>query len=140
MLLDVNVLVALTVDAHVHHEAAHRHLAGAEHWATCSLTETALVRLLLNPLTTGRSLHPADVLVVLRNIRAQPSWDFLADPTSLADPVIDTQPLAGTKQVSDFHLVNLAATHGRSLVTFDRRIPAALAPADRRHVEVITTT
>lgn len=137
-LLDVNVLVALTVDVHVHHTRAHAALAGCVGgWATCPITETALLRLLTNPLVTGRRITAADALAVLVGIRRQPGWEFVADRSSLTDPQIDTTTLIGTKQVTDFHLVNLAATENAVLVTFDGRLPGALSPADRRHVEVI---
>lgn len=137
-LLDVNLLVALTVDVHVHHSRAHAALKrSAGGWASCPLTEAALVRLLLNPLVTGRRVTGAEALTVLRELRRQPGWRFIDDGTSLAEPSIDLSPLIGTKQVTDFHLVNLAAARGAVLVTLDSGIPGALTPADRRHVEVI---
>lgn len=137
-LLDVNVLVALSVDVHVHHPRAHAALIGfSAGWATCPLTEAALLRLLLNPATTGRRVGGAEAMEVMRGIRAQPSWQFVDDTSSLAQPRIDTTPLVGTKQVTDFHLVNLAAENGMLLATFDSRIAGALASGDRRHVELI---
>lgn len=140
-LLDVNVLVALTVDAHVHHGAAHRALdrmPGA--WATCPLTESALVRLLMNPATTGRRVAAVDAVAVLSAIRTQPGWTFIADATSLAEATIDHSVMMGTDQVTDFHLVNLAAAHHALLATFDSRLPGALVESDRRHVEVIAAS
>lgn len=56
-LLDVNVLIALTNPNHIHHDAAHRWLAGVvghATWATTPLTEAAFLRLMLNPAVTGR--------------------------------------------------------------------------------------
>ena len=44
---------------------------------------------------------------------------------------------AGTKQVTDFHLVNLAARHEMRLATFDGSLLRSLADADRGHVFVI---
>ena len=140
-LLDVNFLIALSVDSHVHHAAAHAALAGFQDgWATCPITEAALLRLLLNPLTTGQCLTGVDAMAVLVGIRAQPAWRFIADRSSLAEPDINTATLAGTKQVTDFHLLNVAAANGSVLATFDTRIPAALSDADRRHVEVVRVT
>lgn len=137
-LLDANVLVALAVDAHIHHAAAHAALAGfGSGWATCPITESALLRLLLNPLVTGRTVAGAEALAVLSGIRAQPSWHFIDDRSSLDEPGIDTTPLIGSKQVTDFHLINLAAGHGAVLATFDARIAAALNPVDRSHVQVV---
>ena len=50
---------------------------------------------------------------------------------------IDTTRIFGHKQVTDFHLINLAASSNAVLATFDRRIAEALAPEDRRYVEII---
>lgn len=137
-LLDVNVLVALSVDVHVHHRQARAALNGfSGGWATCPLTEAALVRLLLNPAITGRQVSAFEALELLAGIRAHPNWHFIDDGSSLADPEIDIRPLIGTKQVTDFHLVNLAAGSDALLTTFDARIGASLSPADRRHVELI---
>ena len=136
-LLDANLLLALALANHVHHGAAHRFLAGIGSWATTPMTETALYRLLLNPVVTGGDFTVGDIDRVARGMRADPRWRFLADDTSLADPTIDTSVLAGHRQVTDLHLVALAARHGACLSTFDARLMPALAPSDRRHVEVV---
>ena len=69
--------------------------------------------------------------------RTDPRWRWLPDDSTLADPVIDLSVLVGHRQVTDLHLVNLAASAGLRLVTFDAGIAAALAKADRRHVLVL---
>mgnify|MGYP000874325585 CR=1 FL=1 len=46
--------------------------------------------------------------------------------------------LGGSSQVTDFHLVNLAAATNAVLATFDASLWRALHPDDRRHVEVLT--
>ncbi len=52
-LLDVNVLIALLDRRHVHHEAAHGWFATAQAdgWATCPLTQNAVLRILGQPPT-----------------------------------------------------------------------------------------
>ncbi|MBK8867533.1 MAG: hypothetical protein KBF43_14990 [Dermatophilaceae bacterium] len=138
ILFDVNALVALTLTTHQHHGAAHRFLAGLPgHWATCPLTESSLFRLLLNPAVTGSQRAVGDITAIVRGIRAERRWRFLTDDASLADPDITTEVLMGHHQVTDLHLVNVAARHGAVLATFDAAIPTWLAPADRRHVLVI---
>lgn len=137
-LFDVNVLVALAVTSHVHHRPAHAALAAHPGpWATCPTTEAALLRLLLNPQVTHRAVSRGEALRVLVGMRAETRWRWLADGTSLADPVIDTTVLVGHQQVTDLHLVNLAASSTAVLVTFDAGLVGALAPADRRHVLVL---
>jgi toxin-antitoxin system PIN domain toxin len=137
-LVDVNVLVALTLSTHVHHRPAHTALAAhRDTWATCPVTEAALMRLLLNPAVAGRTFNAREVSGVLAGIRHDPRWRWLPDDSTLTDPRIDTSVLVGHQQVTDLHLVNLAATHGCVLVTFDAGVPAGLAPADRGHVLVL---
>ncbi|MFV0459998.1 MAG: TA system VapC family ribonuclease toxin [Actinomycetales bacterium] len=137
-LCDVNVLLALALSTHVHHRAAHAALhKHTGRWATCPLTEASLFRLLLNPRVTGTEFTATAVRQALRGMRSHPRWRWLSDDSSLADPDITTAVLVGHQQVTDFHLVNLAARHGLALATFDGAISPALAPADRHHVHVV---
>lgn len=128
---DLNVLVALTNVSHVHHELAHRWLADVAAFATTPLTESGLVRLLLNPAVVGREVSPRQALAVLAGVRADARAHFLPDDSSLAEPRVDLVGLSGSRQVPDWHLVNLAMRHGARLVTFDRRVVALLRQADR---------
>jgi hypothetical protein len=74
---------------------------------------------------------------VLTKLRAHERAVFVADSSSLASASIDTIGLAGHQHATDFHLVNLAASEGGHLVTFDRRMTAALAPQDQRFVRML---
>lgn len=136
-LLDASVLVALTNPDHVHHGRAHSWFSRVERWASTPLTEAALVRLMLNPAVTGTQRAAADVLAVLGSLRALPGHEFIADDSSLADPAIDLAGLVGHRQVTDLHLVNLAARHKLTLATFDAKIGRALVAADAAHVMVV---
>lgn len=136
VLLDVNVLIALSLDTHVHHRAAHRHFSQLSQWSTCSITEGGLLRALLTEKLTGRTVEGPEALGQLRAIRAVPGWRFLDDSTSLAAPSIDTRVLAGRRQVTDLQLLNLAAHHGTRLATFDAAMLRVIAPADRDLIEV----
>lgn len=136
MLLDVNVLLALSWDQHVHHLVAHERFAVLDEWSTCSVTESGLVRLLLTPQVVGRTVSGAAALAQLDAMRHVAGWSFLHDSTSLAAPRIDLRVLMGRRQVSDLYLVNLAATHGTKLATFDASLRDSLVPADRDHVQV----
>lgn len=136
MLLDVNVLLALTWDQHVHHAIAHERFAELDRWSTCPVTEAGLLRLLLTEQVVGRKVAGGEALGQLEAIRRVPGWRFLADATSLAEPVIDTRVLMGRRQVTDLQLVNLAAAHETALATFDAGLRASLAPGDQRWVTV----
>lgn len=136
MLLDVNVLVALSWDHHIHHSAAHERFSELTSWSTCPTTEAGLIRILMNENVVGRAVSGAEALGHLDAIRSTPGWKFLPDDSSLAAPVIDTRVLMGRRQVTDLQLVNLAAKNNSMLATFDASLKAALAPDDRHWVEV----
>ena len=73
-------------------------------------------------------------IAALSRVRGRRAHVFWPDETSLANPLIDTSRMTGHKQITDFHLLNLAAHHGGVLCTLDAKIERALAPADRRLV------
>lgn len=136
-LLDVNVLLALVWDQHVHHGRAHACFPDvADDFATAPMTESGLVRLLLTPAITGRAVTAGEALTALRGIRSLPGWRFLADDASLATTSVDTAILVGRRQVTGLHLVALCAAHGCGLATFDAGLRRGLAPADRDTVVV----
>lgn len=131
---DVNVLVALTNPSHVFHRAAHEWLADAERYATTPVTESGLVRMLLNPVVTGQSVSSRQALAILHGVRAESRAEFLPDESSLAAPSVDTTGLGGHKQVTDWHLLNLAAHHEGVLVTFDRKLVRAVTTEDQERI------
>lgn len=136
MLLDVNVLLALSWDQHVHHYSAHARFKELQSWSTCPTTESGLVRLLLTKPVVGRSVLGAEALGQLAALRRVPGWSFLADDLSLADAHVDTRVLTGRRQVTDLQLVNLAAANKMQLATFDASMLQWLAPADRPWINV----
>ncbi|QLQ09136.1 MAG: PIN domain nuclease [Nocardioidaceae bacterium] len=136
MLLDVNVLFALTWDQHIHHAVAHEQFSKLDTWQTCPATEAGLLRLLLTEQVVGRKVRGSEALGQLAAIRDVSGWGFLDDSASLAEPVIDTRVLMGRRQVTDLQLVNLAATHDTKLATFDAGLRDSLVPADQRWVSV----
>lgn len=136
-LLDVNVLLALSLSNHQHHDHAGEWFEGGVEWATTPLTESGYLRLMSNPAVVGYTIAVPAVLDALREMRTTAGHAFLADDSSLADPMIGLAPLAGTKQVTDFHLLNLAARNGLSFATFDGALLRALSGDDRRHVHLI---
>lgn len=139
MLLDVNVLLALSWDQHVHHEAAHRRFAEVESWHTTPITEAGLVRLLLTEAVVGRRVTGQEALTQLRGLRTVAGWGWLPDDSSLAEGAVNDTILIGRRQVTDLHLVNLAATNQTRLATFDSGIRDWLVPADRHLVDIWST-
>jgi len=130
-LLDVNVLLALAWQAHVHHEAAHRWFAAhkAEGWATCPLTEAAFVRLSAHPSVVGAAVSVGEAFRILDGSVRTGSYEFWAMDTALLQiqrPI--RERLAGPKQVMDALLLDLAIRRKGKLATFDRRVLMLLPP------------
>lgn len=136
-LLDVNLLIALANEHHVHHAAAHAWFATIGSWATTPLTETAFLRLQSNRAVTGQDTSCGEAVAALEAMRRHPRHTFIGDDSSLAAAGIDLVNLVGHRQVSDFHLVNLCAQRDAVLATFDAGISVALGPADRRLVHLV---
>ena len=91
----------------------------------------------MNERVTGPGVDRHDALEVLRQVRSEPRHVFLDDATSLADTQLDLATLAGHRQVMDFHLLNVAASHDATLATFDRAIPSYVAPEGSRSVVLV---
>lgn len=134
---DVNVLVALTFPDHVHHLHAGEWFETVAAYATTPITEAGLVRHALNPRIAGQQLFGKDALNLLRGVRQDPRAVFLADDSTLVEAHVSVTVLAGHRQVTDLHLLNLVAAHGGRLVTFDRAIERALIPADHHLVHTL---
>jgi toxin-antitoxin system PIN domain toxin len=134
-LLDVNALVALAWDSHVHHAAIRDWFAanGSGGWATCPITERGFVRISSNPKALPAAIDVAAARGVLAALRAAPGHRFLPDEVSIVDP--DVPRITGHRQVTDAHLLTLARRSDMRLVTFDGGV---LTLAEGRDVELLT--
>lgn len=134
-LLDVNALVALAWDSHIHHVRIREWFAAnaARGWATCPITESGFVRVSTNPKVLPSPIGIADARRVLSALRATEGHRFLVDDVSLVDA--DVPSMVGHRQVTDAHLLALARRRGVRLVTFDTAI---VALGEGRDVELLT--
>ena len=137
-LLDVNVLLALAWTNHVHHSAAQTWFAkrGAQGFRTCPITETGFVRISSNPAFTPAAVTPSAALALLERVANMPGYGFWPDDVSLLEGPRPVAVLAGHRQVVDWYLLALAASHGGVLATFDRGA-AGLAKVTRLALELI---
>lgn len=128
-LLDSNVLIALCIREHVHHDSALSWLSGLVSdgrekpiLALCAITEGALVRQVLRD-------NPADgvnrAVSLLQAVKSWPSCQFWSEAPSYVD--IDWRGVMGHKQVTDAYLAALARSRNARLASFDRGL-AALRP------------
>ena len=116
ILLDANVLIALLVDDHVHHQAAENWFVGmAGNFATCPITQGSLMRLLI------REGQPAAAArAILNGTAADSRHEFWADDIPYTD--VPTQGIVGHRQVTDAYLAHLARARGSRLATFDQAL------------------
>ncbi|VEI17923.1 Uncharacterised protein [Actinomyces viscosus] len=91
----------------------------------------------MNPRVTGFEIAVLEVTSALGELTSLDDHVFLVDDAPLAAPSISFSGLKGPKQVTDLHLVDLAARHDAVLATMDGRMVQALEPQDRRYVELI---
>ncbi len=135
-LLDANVMIALAWPDHSDHGLAGRWFAGhaSRGWATCPLTQMALVRTLSNPSFSENAITPADAMLLLGRSLAHPAHQFWSDAINLQEALqLVSAKIAGHRQITDAYLIALAVHNKGRLATMDRGI-ARLAP---NAVEVI---
>jgi toxin-antitoxin system PIN domain toxin len=124
-LLDVNVLIALIDPTHTHHDIAHDWFAarGRRAWATCPLTENAVLRIVGHARYPNSPGTPAAAAPMLASLCALPGHAFWPDDIRLLDTaVFDLGRLLNASQVTDSYLLALACARGGKLATFDRRL------------------
>jgi toxin-antitoxin system PIN domain toxin len=121
-LLDVNALIALAWDSHVHHAVIREWFSAnrRDGWATCPLTESGFVRVSANPKVMPHPIAVETAIGVLAALRSLNGHVFLRDDVSITDA--DLPQMVGHRQVTDAHLLTLARRHKVRLVTFDSGI------------------
>lgn len=135
-LLDVNALVALAWDSHIHHASVRSWMsARRDGWATCPLTESGFVRVSSNPKVLPSPIGIAAARAVLAALRGAEGHSFLADDVSQCDP--DVPEVHGYRQVTDAHLLTIARRHQVRLVTFDAALAALSGRGDVELLSVI---
>ena len=139
VLLDANVLIALFEADHVHHELAHDWFADnrSRGWATCPLTENALIRVLSNPRYGSNAERAGALALRLRAFCAGEGHRFWASSLSLRDPAVFDLSFATHRLLTDVYLLGLAHANGGTLATFDQAIPVKAvigAPPDALEV------
>jgi toxin-antitoxin system PIN domain toxin len=116
VLLDANVLIALVVADHVHHDLVEDwFIERSEPFATCPVTQGALVRFLLRSGAGAR-----EAVDVVRGLRAADGHEFWPDEVSYDD--VDMRGVVGHKQVTDAYLAALARSRSGRLATLDRAL------------------
>ena len=129
-LLDASVLIPLLDAGHQDHAATDVWMARVKSFATCPITEGALVRYVVR---MGHTWQEAATVV------AQPSQvaGFEFWPDSIPYQEADLSKVEGHKNVTDAYLVSLVSRHKNSLLaTYDK----ALAERYPNRVELLENT
>jgi hypothetical protein len=124
-LLDANVLIALFDPDHSHSKQAHAWFSDVGHlaWATCPVTQNAMVRIMSHP-RYGNGPLPADALIrQLDQAISQAGHHFWPDAISLTDQTVFNPARALISgALTDVYLLGLAVANRGRLVTFDQKI------------------
>ncbi|MEB3983558.1 PIN domain-containing protein [Mycobacterium sp. 663a-19] len=112
-LLDANVLIALVVTEHVHHDAAVEWLSASDsEFATCPITQGSLVRFLVRK---GQSAVVArDVVGAIEAVTRHEFW-----PDGVSFAHVELEGVVGHRQVTDAYLAQLARSRNGKLATLD---------------------
>ena len=129
-LLDVNVLVALFEEEHIHHQSVHRWFAHRGFaaqpgpvWTSCPLTVNGCVRVLCRSRFGAPRLTPSNAAGRLRRFCQSTNHEFWQDDLSLLDESrFHLTHAAGPKQLTDAYLLALAVSRGQQFATLDRSI------------------
>lgn len=124
-LLDVNILIALIDEGHVHHQFAKnwflkKHKEG---WSTCPITENGLLRIVSNPryeLEIESLRIIADFLKILK--RNYSGFSFIPDDYSMVGETIELENVISHKHITDAYLLGLAYRNKMKLATIDSKI------------------
>ena len=136
-MLDVNVLLALLVEDHVHHRLTTAWFDTPDRqWAICAFTEAGYLRSITAP--RPEQVTMAEAKATLEHFTSEPGYHYLpidANFRTLCGPL--TKRLYGTKQVTDAYLLGLAVRHGLVLVTMDKGIVHLAGEEYAKHVMLL---
>lgn len=139
-LLDVNVLIALADEAHVHHDLAHSWFdnSGADAFATCPLTQNGLLRIIGSARYPGGPGTPRAMLDFLDALCHLPGHNFWPDSVSILNEHVFSRAFFGASaHLTDIYLLGLAVANSGRLVTFDRKISQKAVVGAAGALEVI---
>jgi uncharacterized protein len=131
LLPDVNLLIALASEDHVHHDVADAWFAQnrARRWATCPLTQLGFLRLVTQPAVVETAISMADARALLTENLAAPDHEFWSLDYSVTGIIPEiAKRIVGHNQLTDALLLDLAIRHRGCLATFDQRVRNLLDP------------
>jgi uncharacterized protein len=136
-LLDVNVLIALTEEDHVHYHAALKwfRTPGLD-WGLCPFSEAGFLRISAN--SKLAKLTVAEATQLLKSLTSKPGyrfWPMQTGWTALEQPL--HKRIFGHQQITDAFMLGLAIQENGVLVTLDKGIKFLAGPEYSKHVIVL---
>jgi hypothetical protein len=125
-LLDANVLIAAFDGSHADHRRTHQFVSGLQEFYTSPQTQGAFLRFFTRPWTDAAGerqpprMSTGEAMSHFKAILALPAHRFLADDIPFEK--VSMRSLSGFKQWNDAYLIALAAKHGLSLATLERKL------------------
>lgn len=126
-LLDASFLIALLDHDHIFHPSAanwfeDRCIGG---WASCPITENAVVRIMSNrQYGSVQGFGINSLIGALRMLTEETNHEFWSDTSSIRDDLVfNSGHIHGPGQLTDVYLLGLAVGNKGRFVTYDRRIP-----------------
>lgn len=137
-LLDVNLLIALAWDDHVHHDRAHLWFGklGATPFATCNTTQSGFVRVSFNRKAMNCSLGIDEIFTKLESFTHHAMHQFWEDGPLQTQASV-WRNITSHKQVTDTNLASISHQRRGKLATLDEGIKSKLTVTERAWVEVI---
>lgn len=133
------MLVALLWPTHEHHIRVQDwfSLNQKSGWATCPLTQAAVVRILSNPAFSRDALSVQQALSLLEVNLKHPTHRFWRDDISIIEALSPFKKrLTGHQQLTDAYLMGLARHHKGSFATMDRAVMTLAMEAERQIMPV----
>lgn len=124
-LLDVNVLLALMDQAHVHHLRAKGWFLEQAPlgWASCPLTQNGFIRVISQP-RYPKPIGTSAAIKLLSDATGTEYHEFWPADLSLLDTTkLDHSLVHGPSQLTDLYLLAVAVHKGGCLATLDTTIP-----------------
>ena len=137
-LADVNVLIALMDEDHIHHKRVAKWFDASDEdeFGVCAFTETGFLRVTTNPKAGSHLIEEAlDALASLNNHAGYRFWPMTEGWASLVEPFCER--VFGHQQITDAYLLGLAVKEDGVLVTLDKGILYMAGTQYRENVLVL---
>lgn len=137
---DINTILALLDQKHVHHQDAHRWLEkkSSAGFLICPHVENGVIRIASQPRYPNFFGTSAAVRAALIQFVAEMRMERCrSDASLLDDTIILNDSLLTPSRVADIYLLAVAATNGAKLATFDKRIQPTAIQGGKAALEII---